>query len=241
MPNIQESEALIRFVKQPDNVPNARWFLRKIEWAWSLRFVGKPPDRNSMVLDVASEIRISHSLFKSGWNIYRIDFSSESAAEARKYGPEYRAHIVIDPLQPKLPLHSELFQAAISIGPFDFKFLDINVLLEESKKVLGIGGKFVFSLPTLKSPYCNKDSIKKFRFYSLEDISTIIREWKVGESRRVNIPQPSWVYSRIGHTSRIPAFLFNALITYPLSSLCPILPNSYASYVIFSFFKRNNS
>ena len=241
MQNIQQSETLIRFVKQPDNVPNARWFLRKIEWAWSLRFVGKPPDRYSMVLDVASEVRISHSLFERGWNICRIDFSPESAAEARRYGPEYRDHIVIDPLQPKLPLHSDLFKAAISIGPFDFKFLDIDVLLEETKKVLEIGGKFVFSLPTLKSPYRNKDSIKKVRFYSIEDISRIIREWKIGESLRVNIPQPSWVYSRIGHTSRIPAFLFDALITYPLSSLCPILPNSYASYIIFSFFKRNKS
>ena len=26
------AEDLVRFVKQPDNVPNARWFLRKIEW-----------------------------------------------------------------------------------------------------------------------------------------------------------------------------------------------------------------
>jgi hypothetical protein len=235
------AEDLIRFVKQSDNVPNARWFLRKIEWAWSLRCVGKPPGRRGMILDVASEVRVSHSLYNRGWNIYRIDFSAESAVEARKYGPEYSAQIVVDPSWPKLPLRSERFNAAISIGPFDFKFLDTDVLLEETKAILGAGGKFVFSLPTLKTPYRNKDSIKKFRFWSSEDISHIIQEWKLGESQRVNIPQPSWVYSRIGHTSRIPAFVFDAFITKPLLFLCPFVPNRLASYVILSLCKRSDS
>jgi len=234
------AEDLIRFVKQSDNVPNARWFLRKIEWAWSLRCAGKPSDRHSLILDVASEVRVSHSLFKSGWNIWRVDFSSESAEQARKYGPEYRAHIVIDPSQPKLPIRKNLFDAAISIGPFDFKFLDIDILLEETKAILKIGGKFVFSLPTLKSPYYNKNSKQKFRFWSPKDIAHIIQEWNAGDIRRVNIPQPSWVYSRIGHTSRIPSSVFNAFITKPISYLCPIFPNRYASYVIFSFFKKSD-
>jgi SAM-dependent methyltransferase len=239
--NHRTAEDLIRFVKQSDNVPNARWFLRKIEWAWSLRYVGKPANRYSMVLDLASEIRVSHSLFKRGWKICRVDLSQESAAEARKQGPEYCAHIVVDPSQPKLPFHKNLFEAAISIGPFDFQFLDIDVLLEEVKTILGLGGRFVFSLPTLKSPYCHKDSIQKFRFWSPENISHIIRQWKVGDNLRTNIPQPAWVYSRIGNTSRIPALLFDVLITYPILSLCPILPDSYASYVVFSFLKRSHS
>jgi SAM-dependent methyltransferase len=235
------AEDLIKFVKQADNVPNAKWFLRKIEWAWSLRCIGKPPNSHSMILDIASEVRVSHSLFKDSWNIWRIDFSSESAEQARKDGPKYGAHIVIDPVRPKLPLSGEFFDAAISIGPFDFKFLDVDALLKEVKTVLGKGGKFVFSLPTPKSPYCNRDSVQNFRFWSPKDISHIIQEWKVGESHRINIPQPSWVYSRIGHTSRIPARVFDAFITKPLLSLCPLIPKSLASYVILSLCKRSDS
>ena len=241
MQNQHLAEDLIRFVKQSDNVPNARWFLRKIEWAWSLRCVGKPSNSHSMILDVASEVRVSHSLFKSGWNIWRVDFSSESAEQARKYGPEYKAHIVIDPSRPKLPLSRKFFDAAISIGPFDFKFLDVDVLVEEVKALLEIGGKFVLSLPTLKSPYRNKDSEQKFRFWPSEDISHIIQVWKAGEIHRVNIPQPSWVYSRIGHTSRIPVSVFDAFITKPLLYLCPLVPNRLASYVILSLCKRSDS
>ncbi len=241
MQNQHVAEDLIRFVKQSDDVSNARWFLRKIEWTWSLRCIGRPPDDHCTILDIASEVRVSHSLFQRGWNIFRVDFSAESAAQARKFGPEYRAHFVIDPLQPKLPIHKDFINSAICIGPFDFKFLNVDLLFAEIKILLQIGGKFVFSLPTPKSPYFDKESLKKFRFWSSKDIANIIQEWGVGESQRVNIPQPSWVYSRVGHTSRIPASVFDAFITKPLLTLCPFVPDRLASYVILSLSKRSDS
>jgi SAM-dependent methyltransferase len=239
--NNHATQDYIRFVKQPDDVPNARWFLRKIEWAWSLRCIGKPPNPHSKILDIASEVRVSHSLFKRGWNILRVDFAPESAEQARKLGPKYSAQVVIDPSEPKIPLSRDFLDAAISIGPFDFKFLDVDVLISEAKSLLKAGGKFVFSLPTPKSPYCNKESKKNFRFWSPDEISHIIQKWNVGDSDRINIPQPAWVYSRIGHTRRIPYSIFDALITKPFQHLCPVLPNRFASYVILSLSKRANS
>ena len=232
------SSELIRFVKQSDNVSNAIWYLRKIEWEWSLRCIGKPPKPNSRILDIASEVRISSSLYQKGWLVSRVDFSQESALEAQRRGPKFSGHVVVDPLQPEMPFSNKSFEASISIGPFDFKFLHITALLTQVKRVLKNGGKFVFSLPTLKSPYCNPNSRQKFRYWSSKDISDIIRKWPTGDVERINIPQPRWVYSRLGYTHRIPRFFFDVLFTKPILFLCPFLPNWFGSYIILSFNKK---
>jgi hypothetical protein len=240
----QVVEDLVRFVKQPDNVPNARWFLRKIEWGWGLRLIGRPiksQSSQSKILDIASEVRVSNSLFNKGWKIWRADLSLESAKRAQKYGSPYCGHVVIDPRKPKIPFGQEAFDAVISIGPFDFGFLNSHMLLSEIKALLKFDGKFVFSISTPLSPYCNKDSIQKFCFWSPSDISNLLFEWKIGKFKRINVPQPRWVYSRIGHTSRIPTSVFDTFITMPMLYLCPFVPNRWASYIILSLCKRSDS
>ena len=232
---------LIRFIKQDDNVSNAIWFLRKLEWHWSVRAIGRPKNPYDKVLDVASEVRVSHLLFKRGWDVWRLDFSWESARRARIYGPRFSGHLVIDASRPKLPFCPKGFDSAVCVGPFDFKFLDKEILLTEVKDSLKPGGKFVFSLPTSESQYCNEISNKKFHFWSSEEVSKITKTWEAGEIRRINIPQPSWVYSRIINSSRIPTPVFDILITKPLTWLCPHLPNRFGSYIIFSLSKRVNS
>jgi SAM-dependent methyltransferase len=231
------SEDLIRFVKQADDVSNAKWFLRNIEWKWSLRCIGPPSYSNCKILDVASEVRVSNALFEKGWNVWRVDFSLEAAKQAKKFGPVFSGHLVIDSQKPHMPFPKDSFEAAISIGPFDFRFLDTDKLLAESRSLLKDNGRFVFSLPTPKSPYCNNLANSKFRFWSADDIADIIRNWTVGAIHRINIPQPSWIYSRFGNTSRIPYSLFNAIVTKPFYHLCPFVPDDMASYVILSFGK----
>ncbi len=206
-----------------------------------MRLIGRPISSQSKILDIASEVRVSKSLCKKGWKIWRADFSFESAKHAQKYGPPYSGHVVIDPSRPKIPISQETFDAVISIGPFDFRILNSHMLLSEIKALLRVSGKFVFSMATILSPYCNSNSKQKFCFWSPNEISKIIFDWKIGNFKRVNIPQPRWVYSRLGHTSRIPRCVFDSFITMPMLNLCPLIPDRLASYVILSLCKGSVS
>jgi len=238
MQNVEDPKNLRRFVKQPDKVSKGIWFLRKLEWEWVSRIIGLPQAPYGKVLDIASEVRVSSRLFQKNWSIWRVDFSFESARLARQYGPKYKGHVVIKSSQPKIPFCRKSFEAAVSVGPFDFKFLNKKILLSEVKDSLKVGGKFVFSLATDKSPYCTPFSRKKYHYWSLEEISGVVREWKVGKAKRVNIPQPSFIYSRIVNNRYVPTLVFDALITYPLLWLCPYVPNRLGKYVILSLDKR---
>ncbi|MDY7033530.1 MAG: methyltransferase domain-containing protein [Thermodesulfobacteriota bacterium] len=241
MQSMQTSDDLIRFVKQDDNVSNAIWFLRTLEWEWTTRLIGLPGNPNGRVLDVASEVRVSSLLFQKGWNIWRVDFSKESAIHARKYGPKFTGHVIIDPSQLNFSFNQNSFEAVVCVGPFDFKFLNKHVLLTEIKKLLKANGKCVLSMASDKSPYCSPSSQKKFHYWSSEEIDRVLKEWKVGKVKRMNVPQPSFIYSKIFNNRYMNKSIFNALVTTPLLWLCPYFPKKVGKYVILCLNKGFDS
>jgi len=170
--NLRE-ELLVKFVKQPPTDNPLVEYLRKIEWTYSLRFLSK----KRKVLDIGSEINVSKKI-KSTY-LYRIDFSQQASNRAAKLLRSRKNDIVgfyiITSENPLLPFEESFFDGAISIGPFDFRFVNIKILLTEVYRVLSDKGVFIISVPTIKSPYYDPTN-KLMAYYMVDEILQILTQ-----------------------------------------------------------------
>jgi SAM-dependent methyltransferase len=104
------------------------------------------------VLDLASESSVTTEIETE--SLARVDFSEDASAYASDLmGDTVDRHRTAEPEQPTLPFESDEFDAAVSIGPYDWKFLDVEALTGEVHRVLSSDGQFVFSMLTPRSPY----------------------------------------------------------------------------------------
>ncbi len=130
------------------------------------------------VLDLASESGVTSDI--TAESVTRVDFSTDASKYAREIiGDTVDRYQTADPESPMLPFEDGEFDAAISIGPYDWKFLDIETLTEELHRVLGSDGRFVFSVPTPRSPYAIGDWNRN-RYYEPEKaLALVSSDWRL--------------------------------------------------------------
>jgi hypothetical protein len=116
------------------------------------------------VLDVASESNVTSGLDAD--RITRLDFSAEAIDYARDLlGETVDRYEWVDPGEPTLPFDDDEFDAAVSIGPYDWKFLDVERLTAELARVTT--DLVVFSVPTPRSPYSTRNH-NRYRYFTPE-------------------------------------------------------------------------
>ena len=160
-------EVLRQWVKQPPANPNIQ-YLRDAERLAAVEQLGE----QSRVLDLASESNITAGL--AAESVARVDFSAAATEHARDVlGATVDQYEVVEPEEPTLPFADDSFDAAVSIGPYDWKFLGVDVLTDEVDRVLTSDGLFTFSVPTPRSPYA-KHGRNRFRYYEPSEALDIV-------------------------------------------------------------------
>jgi hypothetical protein len=105
------------------------------------------------VLDVASESTVTAGIDAD--RVTRLDFSADASDYAREtLGETVARYEWVDPDDPRLPFADDEFDAAVSVGPFDWKFLDVDRLTAELAWVTT--DRVVVSVPTPRSPYATR-------------------------------------------------------------------------------------
>lgn len=180
-------EVMRQWVRQPPVGPNMQ-YLRDAEWEAAGHLVGRRGD----VLDVASEARVTDSL--DGETLTRIDFSQGASQRAADILED-----VVDrfetttPSNPRLPFDDDAFDAAVSIGPYDWKFLDVETLTTELNRVVDSAGRVVVSVPTPRSPYAANG---KSRYYEPAELRAVFApDWRFEDSELI------FQYPRTLHTT----------------------------------------
>ena len=164
---MERDSILKNWVEQPPAEPNIQ-YLRDAERINAWQQLG----RRSHVLDIASEANVTSGL--DAETITRVDFSSDAIEHARTLlGDTVDRYRVVDPETPHLPFDDGAFDGVVSIGPYDWKFLDIQALTTEVRRVLDPSGRFVFSVPTPRSPYSHTNR-NKFRYYTSEEVLELL-------------------------------------------------------------------
>ncbi|MFC6731175.1 MULTISPECIES: class I SAM-dependent methyltransferase [unclassified Haladaptatus] len=166
-------KVLQRWVKQPPASPEIQ-YLRDAERLNAWEQLGE----RTRVLDIASESNVTAGL--QAEEVARVDFSADAIDHARDIlGEKVGQYEVADPEKPDLPFPDNHFDAAVSIGPYDWKFLDIDHLTAEVNRVLEPDGLFSFSVPTPRSPYATRGR-NRFRYYEPEEALDIIApDWQL--------------------------------------------------------------
>nr|WP_264475070.1 class I SAM-dependent methyltransferase [Salinirubrum litoreum] len=150
---------MTRWVRQPPAGPNVQ-YLRDAERLAALDQLG----HREHVLDVASESTVTAGLDAD--RVTRLDFSPDARDYAREtLGDRVDRYEWVDPGDPTLPFETDEFDAAVSIGPFDWKFLDVDRLAAELARATT--GLVVVSVPTPRSPYATRYH-NRFRYVSPE-------------------------------------------------------------------------
>ena len=141
-------ETLRRWVSQPPAGPNVQ-YLRDAERLAALDQLGS----RAHVLDVASESTVTAGIDAD--RVTRLDFSADASDYAREtLGETVARYEWVDPGDPTLPFADDEFDAAVSVGPFDWKFLDVDRLTAELARVTT--DRVVVSVPTPRSPYATR-------------------------------------------------------------------------------------
>lgn len=165
---VNKEEILIKWVKQPPAAPLVQ-YLRDAEKISAWRFTGNKKN----VLDIASESSVTLGI--KAEHITRVDASPEASTMAKKILQSVvNKFVVVTPSNPLLPFSADRFDAAVSIGPYDWLFLDIKKLTDEVYRVVMPGGIYVVSVPTTKSPYCTPKSKRMFKYYTVEELVRLI-------------------------------------------------------------------
>lgn len=172
---MSRDKILEKWVEQPPAEPNVQ-YLRDAERITAWEQVGP----RSHVLDIASESNVTDGL--EAESITRVDFSSDAIEHAKSIlEQDVDRYQVVDPETPSLPFDDEEFDAAVCIGPYDWKFLDIRRLTNEVRRVLQPSGKFVFSVPTPRSPY-SVNNRNKYRYYTPDDARNLVSShWQLAD------------------------------------------------------------
>lgn len=163
-----KEKILKKWVKQPPTTPLVQ-YLRDAEKISAWRFIRG----RKKILDIASESNVTLRI-KAEY-ITRVDASPESSTIAKKILQSVvNKFVVVIPSSPLLPFSTDRFDAAVSIGPYDWLFLDIKKLTDEVYRVVMPGGIYVVSVPTTKSPYCTPKSKRLFKYYTVEELVRFI-------------------------------------------------------------------
>ncbi|WP_435076777.1 class I SAM-dependent methyltransferase [Halococcus sp. AFM35] len=172
LPIVTRDATLRKWVRQPPTTPLIQQ-LRDEERKRALAHLD-----GERVLDLASESSVTRAIAAD--SLTRIDFSDDASAYASEtIGNTIDCYRAADPEQPVLPFPDDAFDAAVSIGPYDWKFLDVAALTAEVGRVLNDDGKFVFSVPTPRSPYAANDWPDN-RYYEPRDALTLLApDWRV--------------------------------------------------------------
>jgi len=185
-------DLLKRWVKQPPASPNVQ-YLRDAERIAAQDLL----DRPGSVLDVASEATLTEEL---PGDVTRLDFSAAASDYAnRVIGEAVEEFAVTDPGDPTLPFPENAFDAAVSIGPFDWRFLDVEALVDELHRVLD-AGPLVFSVPTPRSPYAAVDR-NRLRYYEPAAARSLVSPDWVLAGRKLLFQYPS---PANGYVNRLP-------------------------------------
>ena len=163
-----KDEILKLWIKQPLAKPLVQ-YLRDAEKISAWTFLGN----KEKVLDIASESNVTLGI--DAEYLVRVDASIEASAYSRKIlKDKVNRFETINPKDPVLPFEDNTFDAAVSIGPYDWKFLDIEKITDELYRVVKENGMLIFSVPTIKSPYCTEKSKRMFRYYTVDELMNVI-------------------------------------------------------------------
>ena len=135
------------------------------------------------VLDVASESRVTADV--EAESLTRVDFSPDASEYASDLLGGVDSFVTTDPASPELPFEEGAFDAAVSIGPYDWKFLDTTALTDELHRVLDSNGRFVFSVPTPRSPYAVGDWNVNRYYTPDEALALVSPDWRLTDAELV--------------------------------------------------------
>lgn len=191
-PEVSRDTILKKWVSQPPTSPIMQ-SLRDEERRRALaRLDGE------RVLDLASESTVTAGIGSD--SITRVDFSPDASAYARQVLGDDIDYRTTDPETPELPFEKDEFDAAISIGPYDWRFLDIDSLTAAVHRAVRPDGEFVFSVPTPRSPYA-ENSWTENRYYEPDAALSVVA--------------PDWRISTVESVFQYPYYLHMALNTLP--------------------------
>ncbi|WP_158601446.1 class I SAM-dependent methyltransferase [Halosegnis longus] len=125
---------LSEWVDQPPAGPLVQ-YLRDAE----RRAVLETLDSPTHVLDIASETGVTRALPDDA-AVTRVDFSPEASARERETLDGVETFASTTPESPTLPFGRSRFDAAVCVGPLDWRFLDADHLSREVSRVLTRGG-----------------------------------------------------------------------------------------------------
>lgn len=170
---------LQKWVEQPSVEPNIQ-YLRDAEHTFALDQLGE----HTHVLDIASESSVTSKI--EAKKIARVDFSPKASAKAKEVlGEKVEEYSIVDLRDPVLPFDDDSFDGIISIGPYDWKFLNVGKLTDEVHRVGSLHSDFVFSVPTIRSPY-RKNGINQSRYYTKNSINELISPyWHLDSSKLI--------------------------------------------------------
>ena len=172
---VTRDKILKRWVKQPPVSPNIQ-YLRDAERLTAWDQLGE----RERVLDIASESNVTAGL--EAGHVTRLDFSPDAIEYAEEIlGSQVDRYEVADPEAPVLPFEDDSFDGAVSIGPYDWKFLDVTRLTDELHRVLAPDGLLVFSVPTPRSPY-SLNNWNKYRYFTPDEALDLISpDWRLAD------------------------------------------------------------
>ncbi|MFC6838476.1 class I SAM-dependent methyltransferase [Halomarina ordinaria] len=183
-------EVLTRWVNQPPADPVYQ-YLRDAEKESAWEVLGA----RERVLDIASEANVTRGLDAA--YVARVDFSSTAIDYAREVlGDEVDRYEWVDPETPRLPFPDDHFDGGVSIGPYDWKFLDVTALTAEVRRVTRGDGLFVFSVPTPRSPYHTGGRFS-LRYYTPGAARSLLAPgWELADYDLV-YQHPYWLHSKL--------------------------------------------
>jgi SAM-dependent methyltransferase len=183
-------DVLTRWVSQSPADPVYQ-YLRDAEKESAWEVLG-PRER---VLDVASEANVTAGLDAN--HVTRLDFSAPSIDHAREVlGDEVDRYERTTPEEPLLPFPDNSFDGAVSIGPYDWRFLDVGTLTAEVRRVLSPDGRFVFSVPTPRSPYHTGGKFS-LRYYDPEEARSLLDPGLELDAHDLVYQHPYWLHSKL--------------------------------------------
>nr|WP_282594782.1 methyltransferase domain-containing protein [Halomarina salina] len=181
---------MTRWVDQPPADPLTQ-YLRDAEREQALDLFGE----RGHVLDVASETTVTEGL--TAESVTRVDFADAASERAETVlGDRVGRYERVPPESPRLPFPDDQFDAAVCVGPYDWRFLDVAALTAEVRRVVAPDGRFVLSIPTPRSPY-EAGGKYRMRYYEPSDARALLEpDWSLAEYRLV-YQHPYWLHSKL--------------------------------------------
>jgi SAM-dependent methyltransferase len=215
-------EVLTRWVSQPPADPVYQ-YLRDAEKESAWDVLGS----RERVLDIASEANVTAGL--DAESVTRVDFSSAAIEHAREIlGGDVDRYERTTPEDPTLPFPSDSFDGAVSIGPYDWRFLDVETLTAEVRRVLSADGRFVFSVPTPRSPY-ETGGKYRLRYYTPDDARGLLDPGLDLDDRDLVYQFPYWLHSKL---AMAPAALQRPFVDWAASRSDALDDWDDASYLV---------